>query len=502
MKKTLKLVAGSLGLVSIITLLNLTKFDLIQTASSAAAAAQEDVHSTVNWLLIGVALLIGAIIVLTFDISALTTRVTGKKVLNWNKINAWLCLIFIVVAMSAAFWEFFYHGKLVLTEEATAHTARMNKMFNSTLFFTGIVFVIVQIVLFWFGFIYQGKEGRKASYVSHNNKLEIVWTIIPGVVMAYLVLMGMSTWSDITKKTDTNPAEIEVFAYQFGWKARYPGADKKFGEASFNYISGSNPLGLPVEREIDALIKDLNKKLNGETIVKANGEKEVKPGLYEQASDSLFTINYNKLLEEYEKFGITYTEDKRKALEDKIDRIESGEALDDLKASIYRKEKQIDRIAQIKAAPTAKEAVFNGSTYDDIITQEIHLVKGKEVVMLFRARDVIHSAWIPHFKVQMNVVPGMQTRFRFTPIKTTAEAREERNNADYDYYLFCNKVCGSAHYNMKIKVVVETQEEYDEWMKGQTPAFVENPTVEEENTAPSEEEMPADSTAAEEIALN
>lgn len=105
---------------------------------------------------------------------------------------------------------------------------------------------------------------------------------------------------------------------------------------------------------------------------------------------------------------------------------------------------------------------------DDIIVKgEFHLVKGKPVRMKFRSRDVIHSAYLPHFRVQMNTVPGMETSFEFTPTITTAEMREKLNNDKFNYVLLCNKICGAAHYNMQMDVIVETQEEYDAWLKEQ-----------------------------------
>jgi len=79
-------------------------------------------------------------------------------------------------------------------------------------------------------------------------------------------------------------------------------------------------------------------------------------------------------------------------------------------------------------------------------------------------------------------VPGMTTRFQFTPTITTADMRKdpdvigkvERINAiraeagnepyEYDYLLLCNKICGSAHYNMQMNVIVETQADYDAWV--------------------------------------
>ena len=104
---------------------------------------------------------------------------------------------------------------------------------------------------------------------------------------------------------------------------------------------------------------------------------------------------------------------------------------------------------------------------DDIITREIHLPVDEQVLMKFRSQDVIHSAYMPHLGVQMNCVPGMSTQFAFTPIKTTSEMRKELKNEEFDYVLLCNKICGSAHYNMQIKVIIETKQEYLEWMSQQ-----------------------------------
>ena len=103
---------------------------------------------------------------------------------------------------------------------------------------------------------------------------------------------------------------------------------------------------------------------------------------------------------------------------------------------------------------------------DDIISKEIHLVKDEQVLFKFRSQDVIHSAFLPYFRVQMNCVPGMVTQFAFTPTKTTQEMRDTEGE-DFEYVLLCNKICGAAHYNMQIKVIVETQEEYDKWISQQ-----------------------------------
>ena len=142
-------------------------------------------------------------------------------------------------------------------------------------------------------------------------------------------------------------------------------------------------------------------------------------------------------------------------------------------------------IRLIQGANTVGVDTNDANSGDDFVATEIHLPVGKPVLFKFRSQDVIHSAYMPHFRAQMNCVPGMETHFQFTPTLTTAEIRQdpeviakvERINAirsakgqelyEYDYILMCNKICGSAHYNMQMNIVVEAQADYDAWVKEQ-----------------------------------
>lgn len=110
----------------------------------------------------------------------------------------------------------------------------------------------------------------------------------------------------------------------------------------------------------------------------------------------------------------------------------------------------------------------DGAASDDYMVKgEIHLPVGKMVSFKFRSRDVIHSAYFPHFRAQMNCVPGMVTMFHFKPTITSAEMRKKTGNEKFDYILLCNKICGAAHYNMQMNIIVETEEEYNKWVKEQ-----------------------------------
>ncbi len=133
---------------------------------------------------------------------------------------------------------------------ASAHGESMDSLFATTLFFTGIVFIITQIALFWFAYKYRSRKGHTAQYISHNNRLEIVWTAIPAVVMTFLVVSGLDVWNEVMADVPAEAVsgedyiEIEATGYQFAWDLRYPGADGKLGKKDFHLINvANNPLG-------------------------------------------------------------------------------------------------------------------------------------------------------------------------------------------------------------------------------------------------------------------
>ena len=117
--------------------------------------------------------------------------------------------------------------------------------------------------------------------------------------------------------------------------------------------------------------------------------------------------------------------------------------------------------------------------------KELHLPKGRPVIFKLRSQDVLHSAYMPHFRAQMNCVPGMVTEISFTPTVTTAEMRlnddtvakfegineirTERGDetVEFDYLLLCNKICGSSHYNMQLKIVVDEEADFNKWLASQ-----------------------------------
>jgi cytochrome c oxidase subunit 2 len=109
------------------------------------------------------------------------------------------------------------------------------------------------------------------------------------------------------------------------------------------------------------------------------------------------------------------------------------------------------------------------NSFDDLKADTLVLPVNKVIRLNIHAQDVIHSVFMPHFRVQLNAVPGLPTFFKFTPTITTAEMRVKTDNPKFEYTLYCNKICGGSHYDMQKVVRVVTQEEYQDWIAQQKP---------------------------------
>lgn len=145
----------------------------------------------------------------------------------------------------------------------------------------------------------------------------------------------------------------------------------------------------------------------------------------------------------------------------------------------------------IKGINTIGVDMSDANSQDDKQVTELYLPKGRKVLFKFRSQDVLHSAYMPHFRAQMNCVPGMVTQFAFTPKFTTEEMRLRPEVIDkvdginkirvknaeeemyvFDYILLCNKICGASHYNMQMKITVVEEAEFNDWL-AQKPTLAE-----------------------------
>ncbi len=164
-----------------------------------------------------------------------------------NKINGFLMVVFLVLGLIGVWYcnELYYDDTLLDEPSASVEGVKVDEMLWVTLIVTGVVFIITQILLFWFAYKYQETDKRKPFYFPHNTKLEIIWTVIPAIALTVLVVIGLRNWFLFTGDAPKHAMEVEITGKQFGWIMRYPGKDSIFGQRYYRMIddANSNPLG-------------------------------------------------------------------------------------------------------------------------------------------------------------------------------------------------------------------------------------------------------------------
>ncbi len=267
----------------------------------------------------------------------------------------------------------------------------------------------------------------KAYWFPHNNKLELIWTVVPAAVLAVIIILGLRTWNEVTSDSSKEAINIELFSKQFDWTARYSGEDNKLGLFDYKATTQENELALLTGATLDSAIRLME---------------------FGKADGSVLGIDLleNKLNNP----KLIFVPEERVKMEQDLD----------------RKTRLLRMLVQMKARHNKRNDAL---AYDDIIQKDtLHLCVGKEYEISFRAKDVIHSAYFPYFRAQMNTVPGMVTRMKITPTITTKDMRLKNKDEKFNFVLLCNKICGGAHYKMKMIVVVDSPAEYKAWMKTKT----------------------------------
>ena len=196
--------------------------------------------------------LLAVIIVQLGRISEIASKIRGEEQAQSqvNNRTAMYFLIFMVAFLAFVILSAWYYKNDMLGygphSAASEHGGSLDDMFNLTLIFTGIVFVLTHIALFWFSYKYKEDKNRIAKFFAHSSTLEIVWTAVPTVVLIILVVRGLYVWNNVMPDVgpDDDYIEIEASGYQFAWDLRYPGPDGKLGTRNFRMIDvASNPLG-------------------------------------------------------------------------------------------------------------------------------------------------------------------------------------------------------------------------------------------------------------------
>ena len=198
-------------------------------------------------IVIGIILLL-VILILLFRIGSLigVVRGTSKEPLRGrsNRVNGLLMLIFVITGVVGFLWYSIATFDQYNVPLASVHGEWTDNLFWITTGITGFVFIVTNILLFFFSYRYQYSPKRKAKYFPDNIKLEIAWTILPATVLTGLVIGGLSVWHDITEQATEDAEVIELMGYQFAWTVRYPGRDGQLGAYDYRLIDASNQVGM------------------------------------------------------------------------------------------------------------------------------------------------------------------------------------------------------------------------------------------------------------------
>ena len=404
------------------------------------------------------------------DISAADTRLNGG-----------LFVAFMVAFYASFIWLIVRYGDYN-PPAASAHGESYDTLMNFNMYIIIAVFFLVNTALFLFANKYRQDPNRKAKFFAHDNRLELIWTVIPSIVLAVIIIYGLRTWNEMTGEAANDALRVEVYSKQFDWTARYPGADGEFGLANYNLITPTNPLGIVTAdgvagalEEIEGQIEALETELAHERGALLAQIEEVEAELHADhghhhghADHADHGDDHHGLSAERKAMLEARLHDLEHMLEGPDVVVLSNAAVEAKEDKVHRLKRHRQRIMEVK--PFDYEggvAAWEAGADDKIMKGEFHLPVGREVEFVFRSRDVIHSAYMPHFRAQMNTVPGVPTRFKMTPTITTDSMRTVLDDPDFDYVLLCNKVCGAAHFNMQMKVVVESEESYKNWLESQ-----------------------------------
>jgi heme/copper-type cytochrome/quinol oxidase subunit 2 len=452
----------------------------------------------------------------------LSSRISGQREEDIShadtRLNANLFLAFVIVFFASTAYLYWAYGDYA-PPPASAHGVDLDWLMSFNIWIITVVFVLVNSLLFYFAWKYAYDKNRKATFFAHDNRLELIWTVIPSIVLAVIIIYGLQTWNAMTGDVSADALRIEVYSKQFDWTARYAGNDGEFGQSNYNLITPMNPLGILTPEGVEDAIVEIDKQI-GDLEHDLAMEKGLLIAERATLAASLVSDDHGHGGHDdhadhgHDDHAVHDHDDH--GHDDHADHGHDGHAdhdhddhghddhadhghgwkevaeariaeIDDLldhqadrllimtDAQIEAKEDKLKRLKRHRQRIMEIESFtfengmssFDTGRDDQVVKGEFHLPVGQEVEFVFRSRDVIHSAFMPHFRAQMNTVPGVPTRFKMTPTITTDSMRVILDDPDFNYVLLCNKVCGAAHFNMKMDVVVESQEEYDAWLEQQ-----------------------------------
>jgi cytochrome c oxidase subunit 2 len=177
-----------------------------------------------------------------------------------NRMNGGLWLVFMVFFYAGFIYLLIRYGDY-LPPSASLHGLAVDQLMNFNMAIIFAVFFLVNTLLFWFSAKYYYRSNRRATFFAHDNKLELVWTVIPSVVLAIIIAFGLKTWNEMTGEATEDAIRVELYSKQFDWTARYAGNDGEFGLANYNLITPMNAMGIVTEDGVADALAEIETKI-------------------------------------------------------------------------------------------------------------------------------------------------------------------------------------------------------------------------------------------------
>ncbi len=256
-----------------------------------------------------------------------------------------------------------------LPENVFPPADQIDLMFNFILWMTVIVCVAVFATMLAFLIKYRYRPERHGVFIHGNARLEVVWTLVPTVILALTAAYSQATWSNIKQPPAVGPSEevieMEVIAKQFAWYFHYPGRDGKLG---------------------------------------------------------------------------------------------------------LRKNEQVDLNASDPDAIVGLDRT-DADARDDIVSTVMVVPVNTKVLIRLSSVDVLHSFFLPNFRVKQDAVPGLNTMMWIQSTKTSGQvigtSPDEQDMLGFakPFDIVCAELCGQGHFTMRGKLYVVTQQQYEAFLE-------------------------------------
>jgi cytochrome c oxidase subunit II len=313
---------------------------------------------------------------------------------------------------------------ILLPVQASAQAPLVDSFFGIMLTIATALFLVVQGAILIFFLKYRQREGddRDGMPIEGNFALEIFWTAIPSIIVIILGIYSVDVY--------TQMGGLGVGGHNHKMVDHSSMSSKATGTALAATLTDSDIEEVPIVAPIqasneEALTQELTEaptELSIESPVELPVESPVEPKPFIEAP-AVIPVKAPSIIPQ-QKIGIG--------------------------ANPQEQGQNADLLVNITGMQFAW--IFNYPD-SDITSGELHVPVGADVQLNIAATDVIHSFWVPQFRLKQDAIPGQTTELRFVATKPGT------------YPIVCAELCGGYHGSMRSQVIVHTQDEFDEWLE-------------------------------------